>query len=229
MKSPFEGKSDIRRYSILPARAMQDESLHAGHYRVMACLGMYTNSYGICWPAQETIARHIGYNRTSVTRIIKSLIGKGYIRKLEFKDYPPEVRRRSWKRVNRYQVLWEGNDQLPSREQFWAPQPKLRQDSDDLTEVLTDAPHIKTGGLGDGKGDSHILAQAFKTTVERTCGMIRLPEPSFKAAELLYNQGVTVEQVRDHTAAMVKDCLKRGRTPPITLDQVAQWAGLYKK
>lgn len=227
MESPFKGKPRIRRYSIIPARAMQDESLHAGHYRVLACLGMYTNSYGICWPTQLTISNHIGYARTSVTRIIRQLLKKGYIRKLEFKNYPPDVKRRSWKRVNRYQVLWEGNDPLPSREQFWAPQPILRQDDegkDTLGEV-----QIEIGGTGDGKGDSHILAQAFKTTVERTCGVHRLPEPSYKAAELLYNQGVTVEQVRDHTAAMVKDCLKRGRTPPVNLDQVAEWAKLYKK
>lgn len=226
MDSPFDNKPDIRRYSILPARAMQDERLVLGDMKVLACLGMYTNSHGVCWPSQITMARHTGYSRTHVTRTIKKLLALGYIRKLKYRNYRSHVQRRSIKQVNRYQVLWEGDEQLPSMEQFWAPQPKLRRDDDD--EVAPSVAHNKTGGLGDKKGDSHILAQAFRTTVERTCGIHRLAEPSYPAAESLYNQGVTVEQVRDHTAAMVKDCLRKGRTPPINLAQVADWAGLLK-
>lgn len=227
MESPFKGKPDIRRYSIIPARMMQDDRVRLGHMKILACLGMYTNSHGICWPSQMRMVQHTGYARTSISRIIQQLIAMGYVRKLEPRDYPLGVRRRSARRVNRYQVLWEGNDKLPSREEFWAPKPMLVQDLED-DGVTPEVSHKKTGGLGDGNKDFHILAQAFKTTVERTCGLVRLVDPSLAAAQRLKNQGVTVEQVRDHTAAMVKDCLRSGRTPPANLEQVAQWAKLYK-
>jgi hypothetical protein len=99
-------------------------------------------------------------------------------------------------------------------------------DADDLSD--TDTP-MQSGVKGDENKQYQILAQAFKSAVERASGVHRLPEPSFQAAKKLWDQGLTVNEVRDHTAAFVRDALKNGRTPPLTLDQVAKWAGLYKK
>lgn len=227
MKSRFKDKPDIRKYSILPARAMQDEALGIGELRVLACLGMYTNSYGVCWPSQLRIAAHLGYTRVWVSKCVASLIKKGYIRKLEPRAYPKGIKRRSARIVNRYQVLFVGKDPLPTKEQFWAPQPRFETVPED--DVYDTTTPIKKGVTGDSQKDYQVLAQAFKQAVERSCGVHRLPEPSFISAKTLWDQGVTVDQVRDHTAAFVSQALKAGRTPPLTLDQVAKWAGLYKK
>ncbi len=227
MKSPFKDKPNIRRYSILPARAMQDGRLNIGELRILACLGMYTNSYGVCWPSQMRIGQHTGYTRIWISKCIASLIKKGYVRKLEPRSYPKGIKKRGVRMVNRYQVLWEGDEALPTKEQFWAPQPRFAPVEDD--EVEQGATHKQTGVTGDSNKDYQVLAQAFKQAVEKSCGVHRLPEPSFKASKVLWDQGVTVDQVRDHTAAFVSQALKAGRTPPLTLDQVAKWAGLYKK
>ena len=227
MKSPFKDKPNIRRYSILPARLMQDESVTRAEIRVMACIGMYSNSHGICWPSQTTIGRHLGHNRVWISKQVSSLIRKGYLRKLKHKDYPKHVQRRSAGRTNRYQILWEGNDPLPSLEEFWTPAPKFAvDDQDDVMPFNTD---MKSGVKGDSGKDYQVLAQAFRSAVERTSGVHRLAEPSYQAAKTLYDQGVSINQVRDHTAAATKDALRNNRQPPLTLDQVAKWAGLYKK
>lgn len=227
MKSPFKDKPNIRRYCIIPARAMQDEQLNRGDLRVLMCLGMYSNSHGVCWPSQITIGRHLGVNYVWVSKCVSRLIKLGYLRKLDRRKYPAGIKRRSKLPVNRYQILWEGNDPLPTKEQFWAPQPKFAALHDDDLNEPTE--HMQTGVKGDGNTQYQILAQAFKSAVERASGVHRLPEPSFQAAKKLWDQGLTVDQVRDHTAAFVRDALKNGRTPPLTLDQVAKWAGLYKK
>lgn len=227
MKSPFEGKPNIRRYCIIPARAMQDNNVNYGELRVLACLGMYSNQYGVCWPSQYKIALHLGVNTVWVSKCVSRLIKAGYVRKLEPRAYKKGIKKRQGRVVNRYQILYEGNDPLPSLEQFWAPQPKFAAaDPDDYAE--SDAP-MKSGVTGDRNNEYQILAQAFRSAVERSCGVHRLPEPSFQAAKVLMSQGVTTDQVRDHTIAFVKEALRNGRTPPLTLDQVAKWAGLYKK
>lgn len=227
MKSPFEDKPNIRRYSIIPARAMQDDNLGRGELRVLMCLGMYANKYGVCWPSQYKIGKHIGVSRVWISECTSRLIKLGYIRKLEPRPYPKHIKRRSGRRCNRYQILWEGNDPIPTLEQFWAPQPTFAAfDEDDVDQDMTP---MQSGVKGDANKDYQVLAHAFKQAVEKASGVHRLPDPSFQSAKLLADQGVTVDEVRDHTAAFVREALKNGRTPPLTLDQVAKWAGLYKK
>ena len=226
MKSPFKDKPNIRRYSIIPARAMQDERLTGPHIKILACLGMYTNSYGVCWPSQTTIARHLGVGRVWVCRTMRILKELGYVRLLEPRPYPKHIKRRSRGKVNRYQVLWEGNDPIPTNEQFWAPA-KIIMDIDD--DVMPTETNMQTGSLRESNTDYQILAHAFKKAVEATSGVSRLPDQSFKHAKVLYDQGVTVDQVRDATVSMTKDALRSGRTPPMNLDQVARWSALYNK
>ena len=88
---------------------------------------------------------------------------------------------------------------------------------------------MQTGSLRESNTDYQILAHAFKKAVEATSGVSRLPDQSFKHAKVLYDQGVTVDQVRDATVSMTKDALRSGRTPPMNLDQVARWSALYNK
>ena len=157
-------------------------------------------------------------------RILKEL---GYVRLLEPRPYPKHIKRRSRGKVNRYQVLWEGNDPIPTNEQFWAPSRIISDDPDE--EMKPSATDMQTGVQGDSNTEYQLLAHTFKKAVESTSGIHRLPDPSFKAAKVLADQGVTVDQVREYTVSMTKDALRSGRTPPINLDQVAKWAGLYKK
>ena len=227
MESPYEGKPNIRYYCILPARAMQDETLTRNQLRVLSCIGMYSNSHGVCWPSQVTIGRHLGVDHTWVSSAVSALVKKGYLRKLKHKDYPKGIQRRSRGRTNRYQVLYKGNDPLPTLEQFWAPAARFSRDEDsDLDDALADK---QSGVKGDTNKSYQVLAHTFRQAVERTCGVHRLPEPSYKTAKVLSDQGVTIDQVRDSTAAMCREALQNGRTPPSTLDQVAKWAGLCNK
>jgi len=149
------------------------------------------------------------------------------VRKLETRPYPKHIKRRSGKKVNRYQILWEGKDPIPTNEQFWAPAKIIAEPGeDDFTESDT---HMQAGVKGDENKDYQVLAHAFRKAVERAVGINRLPDPSYQSAKTLWDQGVTVDQVTEHTTAMCRECLAKGRTPPLTLDQVGKWAALYNK
>jgi|DEB0MinimDraft_6_1074348.scaffolds.fasta_scaffold24348_2 hypothetical protein len=225
-------KPKIRRYSVLPARAVQDASIHPTSFKVLAALCIHTNGHGICWPSQITIALHLGVSKVTVLRHIKRLIKLGYIRKLEPKKYPWGIIQKGRRPTNRYQVMFGADDPLPTKEQFLAPRASIMDIDygikDGKVSTVDDADN-KKGGLGDGNKDFQILAHTFRTAVERTSGAVRLADSSFQTAARLHQLGVTAEQVRESTTAMVKDGLRTGRAPPMTLEQVARWAGLYKK
>ena len=57
-------------------------------------------------------------------------------------------------------------------------------------------------------------------------GQHRLPGPSQEFARLLADRGVTAEKVKAASLEMTRANLKQGRTPPMTIEQVAQWAAL---
>ena len=226
-------KPKTRKYSVIPARAVQDEKLHPTSLHVLAALGLHTNAAGVCWPSTLTLALHIGKARVTVSRHISRLLKAGYIRKLDPKKYPSHIKQTGRRKTNRYQVLWVGNDALPTKEEFYAPRPKVAE-----TDWYTEKGEIKVdhadtdnqkGVWGKETTDHHILAHAFVKAVERASGVHRLPNPSFNAAKTLYNQGVSVDDVAAATVSMCVDGIKKGRTPPATLDQVANWSGLYNK
>lgn len=222
-------KPGIRVYSIVPARAVQDESLHPTTFKVLAALCIHTNGHGICFPSLLTLGRHLGIARETVSRHIGRLVKAGYVRKLQAKDYPRGVKKKGVRMTNRYQVLFNGNDPLPTKEEFLSPVPLIVDDRKQMDVEVPGVTQERTGGVGDGNKQFQLLAHSFKHAVERASGVHRLPDPSFQAAKVLYDQGVTVDQVRDAATAATKNALQNGRTPPLTLDQVAKWAGLYKK
>lgn len=212
-------KPEIRKYSIIPARAIQDDELHPTTLRLLGALCLHTNAYGICWPSRITLSRHISRSTKTVSVHVSRLIKAGYVRKLQPKQYPVKAQK-TWK-TNRYQVLFEGDKTpLPTKEEFYAPRPKLAEDPD-----IQEVTHNRRGSGGENQ-DFRILAQAFCQGVEMGSGQHRLPGPSQEFARSLADRGVTAEKVKAASLEMTRANLKQGRTPPMTIEQVAQWAAL---
>jgi len=220
-QSPSD-KPDIRKYSVIPARAIQDDDLHPTTLRLLGALCLHTNSYGICWPSRITLSRHISRSTKTVSVHVGRLIKAGYVRKLQPKAYPVKAQN-TW-RTNRYQVLFDGpQTKLPTKEQFYAPRPKLAEDP--VIQEQQEVTHNRRGSGGENS-DFRILAQAFCQGVEMASGQNRLPGPSHDIGMILADRGVTADQVKAATLEMTRANLRNGRTPPITLEQVAQWAAL---
>ena len=223
-------KPKTRTYSVMPARAIQDDSLHRTTIRVLGAICIHTNAHGIAWPSLLTLARHVHMRPETVSRHVRRLINKGYVRKLERKAYPMHIKRKSRGITNRYQVLFKGHDPLPTREQFESPIPKVVQDpveSDSKPDVTDQTgKHKRPGGPGDGDRSVEVMANTFKRTVEQTTGQPRIADQSMATARDLVAKGVTGDQVAEATRAMCKDAVKHGRPIPKALNQVARWAGL---
>jgi len=218
-------KPQTRKYSILPARSVQDDSLHPTTFRVLAAICLHTNGYGICFPSRETLSRHVSRSIKTVSTHVGRLIKAGYIRKLQPKAYPFAYKRKSAYFTNRYQVLFDGpGTPMPTREQFLAARPLIAEDYQDQEAI--DNLNNKKGVIG---GDNELIqsiAQAFRQGVERGSGVVRDVAASLECARRLAEKGVEAGKVLELAVQATIDNRKNRKDPPMTLDQVAKWGGL---
>jgi len=99
-------------FSMVPTRAVMDQSLGHSAFRVLAILASYRNSEnGWCWPSARKIAEALGISEASaathVSKAIKELRDKGYIRHIA--GYG--------RTVSRYQVILDQEDPGPQQDE----------------------------------------------------------------------------------------------------------------
>lgn len=70
---------DQRKVCVLPIRAMTDERLTDGAFRVLAMVCSYCNRAGITWVSQKRLADEMHVSRQAITNQIASLREHGYI------------------------------------------------------------------------------------------------------------------------------------------------------
>jgi hypothetical protein len=199
-------------WSIVPTRAFGDKRLIDADRRVLGALCAFVNRAGVCWPSATTLSDLSGFaTRKSVIDSLTRLKRLGYVRQLKPKDY--QVTASGWK-TNRYQVLWLGDEPLPSLEDIQA----ARALQDDLGR--TEGQEGK-GVVGDSDGSlplAHALASAYSAAVERATGQARRPDNEMGAALRLAARGVTVGEVLDATRAVALAALARRAGVPALAD-----------
>jgi len=152
-----------RPWSVMPMRAFVDRQLKDRELRVLGALCSFTNRAGVCWPSMVTLCEVSGFKeRKSIHEALKVLKRRKYVRQLQSKDYQETIS--GWK-SNRYQVLWDGDEPMPTWEEIHIAKPlQLVRDQDDGPE--------EAGGLGDGQSLSH------------TRGLLGQPDPELTEIQL---------------------------------------------
>jgi len=218
-------KSLSRKWSVMPSRAINDRELKERELRVLGALCIHTNAAGVCWPSMETLCAVTGLaSRQSIHNAMKVLKRKRYVRQLQPKDYQETAT--GWK-SNRYQVLWDGDEALPTYEEVDSAKPlQLREDQgdDDVKEI---------GGLGDLQSHSHThddsaarpLANAYIRAVMRATGQVRLYDNEIAHARRLANAGFNADDVEAATLNTCDRAIERRAGVPSLYD-VAVGMGL---
>jgi len=222
-----QSKPETRLYSVLPARAIQDDFLHATTLRVLGAICLHTNKYGICFPSRITLGRHVSRTPKTVSFHVSRLIKLGYIRKLQKRDYRLKGKpRKSKYATNRYQVLYEGKKtKLPTMEQFYAPRPQIAEEHpEEKQPVIHNSRGIR--GEKDRKMLIYSIAQAFCTGIEQASSVNKIPDNYLNDAEYLLDKGIKPEQVLKSTVALTLQMLKDQGSIPITIKEVAKKTGL---
>ena len=219
-----QSKPETRRYSVVPARAIQDDDIHPTTLRLLGAICLHTNKYGICFPSRVTLGRHISRHPKTISVHITRLIKLGYIRKLKKRHFAiPGIKRKSKYATNRYQVLYDGpGTKLPTKEEFYAPRPKIAEEYPD--DVVTDKGR-------DIKGDKRIneikcVAQAFCSGFENGSGIHKIADNYLNDAEKLVDAGVSAELVMETTSNYVRSQLQNNKQLPAGLMELAKITGL---
>ena len=214
-------KSLSRKWSVMPSRAVNDRELKERELRVLGALCVHTNAAGVCWPSMETLCAVTGYaERVTIHAAMKVLKRKRYVRQLQPKDYQETAS--GWK-SNRYQVLWDGDEALPTYEEIHNAKPlQLVADQDD-------ASIKETGGLGDRNIYSHTpddpvaeaIAHTYIRAVQQATGQVRMYDNEIAHARRLAAAGFTAADVRAATLNTCDAALERRAGVPSLYD-VAQ-------
>ena len=217
MKSLSENK---RPWSVAPMRCFGDRQLTETDLRVLGALCGFTNRHGVCWPSMATLMDVSSMkSRTSVHQSVKKLKKLRYIRQLHPKDYQETAS--GW-HSNRYQVLWDGDEALPSWEDVQSAKPlQLRSDNEDAPEEI--------GGLGDRQVNTHThadpaaeaITHAYLRAVQQATGQSRMFDNEIAHARKLAAAGFTVADVTAATLNVCDSALERRAGVPSLYD-VAQ-------
>ena len=205
-----------RPYSVLPMRAFGDRKLKERDLRVLGALCAFVNRAGVCYPSMETLTHVCGYgDRRTIYDAMRELKKLGYVRQLNPKDY--QVGASGWK-TNRYQVLWKGDEALPSQEDILTAKAlQVRADQDD------DHTEDK-GGLGDAQPqtDTHAgeLCHAYIRAVQQATGQVRLYDNEIAHARRLALRDVSVADVQAATLSVCDQALERRAGVPALADVV---------
>ena len=209
-----------RKWSVLPARAVGDRELKERELRVLGALCIFANRAGVCWPAMETLCDMTGYaERMTIHSAMKVLKRRKYVRQLSPKDYQETAS--GWK-SNRYQVLWDGDEALPTYEDIHIATPLQVRADDDL-----DANVI--GGMGDAglvsrasdQPEAAAICHSYIRAVQQATGQVRLYDNEIAHARRLAVAGYTAADVSAATLNVCDKAIERRAGVPSLYD-VAQ-------
>ena len=208
-----------RPWSVMPMRVFKDRTLKERELRVLGAICSFTNRAGVCWPSLETICQVTGYaeHRTPL-EALKVLKRKKYVRQLHPKDYQRSDK--GWY-TNRYQVLWDGDEPLPTYEEMQRAKPLQMVDDQEVV------PIEDKGVTGDVELLSHSLAHAFLSAVQKATGQVRLFDNEIVHARKLAAAGHSVDDIIAATLVVCDQAIERRAGVP-SLADVARHVGVVQ-
>ena len=91
------------RFSIIPARAIDDPRLGKAALLVLCGLGSYSDRDGWSWPTVATLCKRLRLTRRSALRYLRQLQDLGYL------EIEPRFDEKGRQRSNKYRILHDGN------------------------------------------------------------------------------------------------------------------------
>jgi hypothetical protein len=157
-----EGK---RPWCAVPVRAIIGPTTH-NQLKVLLALGYHANRKGVCWPSLTTLMAETKLSTNTVQDALKWLVEHGYIRRLKPNDYDQVSGQ--WGKSNRYQVLWAGDDELPTYEDLADARP-MQSVNDQAT--TSDGEGSGARGSADTTPATMRTVAAFASAVEAATGV----------------------------------------------------------
>jgi len=143
MKIETIRNKDLRQYSILPIRAVQDPEINrTAALAVLAVICSYTDELGRTFVSQARIAKDLGISRPAVNRQVKRLFDTGYLvyAKKQYKDQKTNTIKVIYDKTIKSEATARSN--LTAREQM-----ELAEAEAGLTGVTPEVTGAKGSGV----------------------------------------------------------------------------------
>jgi hypothetical protein len=202
--SRFDAPGEKRPFCVVPVRAAKDRRLKISELRVLMALGHYANRAGVCWPSMKTLGEITSIDPADVLKNVAKLVETGHVRQLNPNDY--DQKKGVWGHSNRYQLLWRGDDPVPTWEQV--KDANLLQPHEDRDPIEGSGAQ---GTVVEDEPRARVIEAAWAAGVERATGTRPSAPPPAAGIVRLLEAGVPPGAVTAETAAMVREM---GRVPP---------------
>jgi len=160
-RSLSDTPGEKRPFAVLPVRALSDKSMSDTDRRVLGALGYYANRAGVCWPSSESGGAVAGCSDDTFLAACNRLEKASYIRKLNPNNY--DQRKGQWGYSQRYQILWTGNDPLPTYEEI---------KSANLMQPMADRDQEEgSGARGVDEDSVRRISIAYQQAIETVVGV----------------------------------------------------------
>lgn len=206
MTSRGDVPGEKRPFCVVPVRCLVDKKLKDIDRRVLGALGHYANRAGVCWPSVRTLAEVSGVENNTVMASVSRLIEAGYARQLNPNDYDQKAGQ--WGHSNRYQLLWRGDEPVPTWEQV--RDANLLQPIEDR-DVATEGSGARGPTIEHPHTRKH--AEAYRAGVEAATGW-RPVEVAVGPALALAEAGVEPIETRRQAEAMTRALAAERRGVP---------------
>lgn len=205
MTSRFDQPGEKRPFCVVPIRAVKDRRLKISELRLLMALGHYANRAGVCWPSMKTLEADTGIGATDIAKMIPTLMAAGMLRQLNPNDY--DQKKGAWGYSNRYQILWRGDEPVPTYEEV--RDANLLQPHDDRDPIEGSGAR---GTLVDHI-DTRKHVEAFRAGVEAAAGW-RPAEVAAGPAIALAEAGIDPVATRRQAEAMTRALAAERRGVP---------------
>jgi len=169
------------RFSILPARAVQDPRLNGRPHLLLllAAVCLHSDPLGRCWPSQGRLAKLCGRSPPWVSRYIRELEAYGYLVRVK-------SRSKNWKHAIRRVVVYEPGAPLPPLE-VPEPMPWATQ-----FHQPTKGPHMR---------DTFLSEIRKAKTTEEVAAIHRAEQSMYTLAEYYSRQLSKLHKMRSNSDA----------------------------
>ena len=206
MTSRFDQPGEKRPFCVVPVRCLADKKMKDTDRRVLGALGHFANRAGVCWPSVRTLADVSGVENNTVMASVDRLIDAGYVRQLNPNDYDQKAGK--WGHSNRYQLLWRGDEPVPTWEEV--RDANLLQPIEDR-DITTEGSGVR--GMVVDHIDTRKHVEAFRAGVEAAAGW-RPAEVAAGPAMALAEAGVDPTATRRQAEAMTRALAAERRGVP---------------
>ena len=196
-----------RPFAVVPVRAVKDRRLKISDLRLLVAIGYYANRAGVCWPSMKTLSGDTGIDPSDIAKMVPGLVTLGYLRQLNPNDY--DQKKGVWGHSNRYQLLWRGDEPVPTWEQV--------KDANLLQPEDVREPIEGSGARGTVVQISNHatqLAAAWAAALERETGVRPAQQPPVAELAALADAGVPPGALAAEAATLTRERARARLGPP---------------